>query len=445
MKFYSPMLFAVLCLPSILGMVPESVHAEEGGDREEWSARMQTTYIWQQNRPFASPYSATNSLDPGKNKSYTFSATADLAFRPWQNGEIYFNPEIVQGMPFSGLAGLGTFSNGEATRAAGTSPKGYRQRLFLRQTWNNGGSSEKQEAEWNQLAGEVDKNRFVLTVGNFSILDVFDDNAYAKDSRNQFFNAANMTYGAYDYAADARGFGWGATGEWYQDEWVFRFGRMTGPREPNMLPLDYRIFRHYGDQIEVEHAHRLFDQPGKIRVIGWRNRAVMARFRDAINDGTTRGGTPDIFRVRNSEQTKYGAGINFEQAANDDLGFFMRAMKADGRTETLAFTEVDGSLSLGASLKGSAWGRAQDTVGLSFARNTLSHDRRNYLAAGGLSFFIGDGALNYRPEQIAETYYSVGFVKGVSLSFDYQHYRNPAYNADRGPVSIASARFHAEF
>ena len=435
---------ANLCVLVISGLTPGLAPADTP-EREEWSSRVQTTYVWQQNRPFNSPYASTNSLDPAKNKSYTFSLTADLAFRPWQDGEIYFNPEIVQGVPFSGLAGLGTFANGEATRAAGTTPKGYRQRLFLRQTWNHGGEKERQEAEWSQLAGEVDRNRFVLTVGNFSLMDVFDDNAYAKDSRTQFLNAANMTYGAFDYAADARGFGWGATGEWYADDWVLRFGRMTGPREPNMLPLDYRLFKHYGDQVELEHAHRLFDQPGKIRVIGWRNRAAMARFRDAINDGIARTATPDIFRVRNTEQIKRGTGINIEQAASDNLGFFLRAMKADGHTETLAFTEVDGSLSVGGALKGATWGRAMDTLGLAYARNTLSRDRRDYLAAGGLSFFIGDGALNYRPEQIVETYYSIGLAKGVALSLDYQHYRNPAYNADRGPVSIASARFHAEF
>jgi high affinity Mn2+ porin len=294
-----------------------------------------------------------------------------------------------------------------------------------------------------------DKNRFVLTVGNFSTLDVFDPNTYAKDPRTQFMNWGNWTYAAYDYAADARGFGWGFAAEWYRDDWALRFGRMTGPIRPNELPVDQAIFKHFGDQLEVEHAHILYGHPGKIRVLGWRNRAVLASFSDALawlnaHPGQYTG--PDaLFAVRGSEKIKYGLGVNIEQEISDNTGFFMRAMQTDGRTETYAFTEVDGSLSTGLLIKGDAWGRNADGVGVSLMQNTLSNERRRFLAAGGISFFIGDGGLNYRPEQIFEGYYSLNLHKGVWLSGDYQRVVNPAYNAARGPIDVYAVRLHLEY
>lgn len=414
---------------------------------ENWTARFQSTYIWQNKPAFRAAYSGPKSLNAEQEKSYTATITGYFGFRPWHGGELYFNPEITQGVPFSGLNGSAAFSNGELTRVAGSKPKFYRQRLFLRQTWGLGGGEEKVETGLNLMAGSVEKNRFVLTAGNFSLLDVFDNNAYAKDPRVQFMSAGFMTHLAYDYAADARGFGWGVAAEWYQDDWVFRLGRMTTPKEPNMLPTDFRLGKHYGDQAEIEHAHVLLGKPGAIRLLGWRNRARLAAFNEALDYlNANPGADPQaIFAVRNRERIKYGIGINLEQALSDDLGFFLRAMKGDGRTETLAFTETDGSLATGLSQKGSPWGRAQDTMGVGYIRNTLSNARRRYLEAGGISFFLGDGALNYRPEQVVEIYYSMNVWKGAYLTADFQHMWNPAYNTDRGPANFAAARFHAEF
>jgi high affinity Mn2+ porin len=448
-NFIRQFLRLILAALAILSIASSAVRAaEEVPEQEDWTARFQASYIMQKKPGFAAAYSGQNSLSTSREQSYTLSTTAHLGVRAWAGGELYFDPEMTVGVPLSNLTGLGGYYNGEITRAAGTNPTFYRQRLFLRQTWNLGGASQHLDAGLNQMAGFVDQNRIVLTVGNFSTLDVFDGNAYAKDPRTQFMNWGNMTYAAYDYAADARGFGWGFAAEWYRDDgWAFRFGRMTGPREPNGLPVDQAIGKHYGDQFEIERAHELGGQPGKVRLLGWRNRAVTASFSDALaylqaNPGSD---PQTIMKVRNGEKIKYGVGINIEQAINENLGVFLRAMKADGRTETYAFTEVDGSLSVGASLKGAAWARSEDTVGLAFLRNTLSKERRDYLAAGGISFFIGDGALNYRPEQIVEAYYSLELMKDTSLSLNVQHFNNPAYNADRGPVNIIGARFHTEF
>ncbi|MFY9261082.1 MAG: carbohydrate porin [Gallionella sp.] len=417
---------------------------------EENTSRLQLTYNWQKHPAYAAAYSGSNSIISGAEKMYTFTTTGYFGFRPWDNGEIYFNPEISQGVPFStNLVGLGGFTNGEITRAAGTNPTLYRQRLFLRQTWNQGGDSLQVESNQNQLAGMVDSNRFVLTVGNFSTLDVFDPNLYAKDPHTQYMNWGGWTYSSYDYAADARGFGWGFAAEWYQQDWVLRFGRMTGPKDPNGLPTDYALGNHYGDQIEVEHAHQWQGHAGKIRMLGWRNRAKMASFNDALSwlksHPAQYTGPDALLAVRGTEKIKYGLGINVEQEMTEGVGYFLRAMQADGRTETLAFTEVDGSLATGFTLKGNVWGRSQDGAGIALMRNTLSSERRQFLEAGGISFFIGDKGLRYQPETIVEGYYSFNLCRGAWLTTDYQHIQNPAYNADRGPINVYAVRLHLEY
>jgi len=190
-------------------------------------------------------------------------------------------------------------------------------------------------------------------------------------------------------------------------------------------------------------------QSGKLSVLGWRNRAVTASFSEATDYLRAHpGGDPQaFFAVRSGAKTKYGLGLNLEQALSDDVGVFARAMRADGRTETYAFTEIDGSLSLGLLAQGRLWGRAQDSVGIAWMRNRLSAARRGYLAAGGVSYFIGDspGAFRYRPEQGVELFYSVGLRKGLWLTGDLQRIENPAYNALRGPVQVYALRLHAEF
>lgn len=432
----------------LLGVLPLSALADWQGS--DWDAKFQTTYNWQRHPAYSAAYSGPNSLISGHEKMYTYSSTAFIGWRVWQDGELYFDPEVAQGVPFStNLIGLGGYTNGEITRAAGTRPVIYRQRLYLKQTWNQGGGAQHIASGPNQLEASYDRDRFVLTMGNFATLDVFDGNRYAKDPRTQFMNWGAWTYAAYDYAADARGFGWGVAAEWYQQDWVWRLGRMSGPKEPNGLAVDLALTRHYGDQIEVEHAHEWLGEPGKVRLLGWRNRARLASFTDARNWLTAHPGNytgPDaLIAVRNSDKIKYGYGVNVEQALNKDIGVFLRAMRSDGRTETLAFTEVDGSVATGITVSGQLWQRSNDGLGVALMQNTLSAARRDFLAGGGTSFFIGDGKLNYRPEAILETYYSWGWRAGYTLSADYQRIVHPAYNADRGPIDVYGVRLHAEF
>ena len=275
--------------------------------------------------------------------------------------------------------------------------------------------------------------------------DIFDDNAFSHDPRTQFLNWSLMTYGAYDYAADARGYSWGLALEYFNDDWRLRAGRFIQPKEPNQLALDPRIFRHYGDQIEIERAYALAERPGRLRFLAFRNVARMARYQDALDLAAQTGGAPDINAVRTVERVKRGYGLNFEQEISANVGLFGRASWADGQTETYAFTEIDRSLSGGVSVKGGTFGRARDTFGIAYVRNALSTAHRDYLAAGGLGFFLGDGALRYRPESVLEAYYSLNVAKDTSFSADFQRILNPGYNADRGPVSVVTARLHYGF
>jgi len=215
---------------------------------EETSAKFQATYVWQRKYPFGAAYSGSHSLSPDREKSYSFTATAALGTRTWRGGELYFNPEVAQGVPLSGLTGLGGFTNAEIARTSGPSPSFYRARLFARQTWGFGGGGEKMESDANQLAGSVDRHRLVLTVGNLSVLDIFDDNAFSHDPRTQFLNWSLMTYGAYDYAADARGYSWGLALEYFHDD--LRLGRPLHPAEraepARAGPQDFQALRRPG-------------------------------------------------------------------------------------------------------------------------------------------------------------------------------------------------------
>jgi high affinity Mn2+ porin len=437
-------LLVVILLTSLSSLLLSfSSHAEEAQE-EMWNAKFQTTYVWQTKPSFDAAYSGINSLKPEHEKSYSFSTTAAFGWRPWRGGELYFDPEVVQGVALSGLAGLGGMTNGEQQKTSGPNPTLYRARLFLRQTWGFGGEKETVESDANRLAGMVDKRRLVLTAGNLAVIDIFGNSAYAHDPRTQFLNWALTTYGAYDFAADARGYSWGAAAEYYYDDWAIRVGRFMQPAQSNGLPLDTRLLTHYGDQIELEHSHELGGLPGKVRLLVFRNKANMGGFRDALADAPNNGGIPDVARVRR-ERVKNGFGASVEQSITPDVGIFARASWNDGASEAYAFTEIERSLVGGAVIKGHAWRRDRDTVGIAFVRNGLSQAHRDYLAAGGHGEFIGDGRLNYRPEDILETYYSLNVATNAWVTLDLQHITNPAYNTDRGPVTVGSVRLHAEF
>ena len=431
----------LLALTLLLGAAA-SVRAADDAV-ESWQLRFQTTGVVQHKPGFSAPYTGANSLLTNRENSRTVTATLFAGLRPWAGGEIYVNPEMALGVPFSELKGLGGFNNGEMARTSGPDPTFYRARAFLRQTWGLGGGVEAVASDQNQLAGKVDANRLVLTLGNVSAIDIFDDNKYSHEPRRAFLNWSLMTHGAWDYPADARGYTWGAALEYIRPEWALRAGRFMQPKESNGLPLNSRIMSSYGDAVEVERGYRLGGQNGRVRLLAFRNQAVMGSFSDASALAAVAGGVADLTLVRTA-QAKIGAGINIEHDLSKDVGLFARASGHDGKTETFAFTEIDRSLSGGIVIKGARWQRGADEVGIAMAANGLSSSHRDYLARGGLGFFLGDGRLNYRSEQILETYYSLKAGRNLWFTFDYQHVRNPGYNADRGPANFFGLRLHAE-
>jgi hypothetical protein len=419
--------------------------ASQDGKTENFSLHGQATYVLQYKNQFNSPYEGTKSMlstgDQGK--SYTLTMTPFMGARLWEGAAVFYNPEAVESMAFSNLSGLGGFTNGEMQRGSNVPMKFYNARYFIQQTFSFGGGQAYVESGPNQLAGYVDTRRLRITYGGFSALDYFDNNKYSHDPRTQFLNWSFMTMGAWDFPANARGYTYGVVAEYFDEGWAVRLGRLAMPKEPNSLRLDWGLNQQYGDQIEFEHEHTIGGQPGALRFLLFQNRGWMASYSTAMSLAPA-DTPPDILTSRNSYQSKRGYGINLEQAITDKVGLFARWSWNDGQTETQAFTDIDRSLSGGVVVNGAHWGRPNDTWGVAGALNGIAGSQIAYLSNGGSTMFIGDGKLNYRKEQILETYYSFNVCKGAYLSADYQYIANPAYNADRGPVSFFGLRAHIE-
>lgn len=435
---------------------------------ESWNAYGQFTYISSWKLPFRAPYTNDNgsvqSLVPDPERSFTGTFTLFFGLRLWRGAEAYMAPEVIAERPLSGLRGIGSaIQNFELQKQGTETPQLYRSRLYLRQTIGLGGAPVEKTSDPLQLATVVDSRRLVLTAGNFTVLDVFDRNNVTWDPRQTFLNMAFMTHAAWDFAADARGYSWGATAELYWEDWAARIGRMAPPQNPNGLPLDLEIDKHYGDSIELEHDHHLFGYAGAVRILAYRNNEHIGRFDDAIaaykadpvhnnaascgnnyNYGSGNFTAPDVCWVRR-ENTKVGIGINLEQYVARDIGAFVRAMYSDGQTEVDAFDPADRSFSVGAVGKGTLWRRPFDVAGVGYGMAWISAEHAEYLSMGGVDGFVGDGALRQAAETIVDVFYSVNFLEAIWLTADYQHLWNPGFNADRGPVDIFGGRIHAEF
>jgi high affinity Mn2+ porin len=412
---------------------------------DRFIARGQATYVWQRKYSFDAPYTGPQSLVTHPESSYSLSFTAYLGARLWQGGELYADPEAFQAHPLSRLVGIAGVPNGELQKASGEELRAYGARLFLRQSFGLGGESFDVAPGLNQLAAHYQRRRLVFTIGKFPLTDLFERNTYANDPRTQFLNWALITYGAYDYAGDARGYDIGGAVELYWDNWVFRAGRGMEPIVANGRSLHYNLFRTHGDQVEIEHDHVLYGRPGIVRVLVYRNLANAGNYHDALAAAAATGSVPDITSVRGLNP-KTGYGLSVEQTLSLSLAVWARGLWCDCKVEEYAFTEIDNSISAGVSVKGSVWRRPDDTVGVGFSLNGLSPQHRAYLAAGGLGGFLGDGQLNYAREQDYEAYYSALVYHGIHLTLDYQRIVNPGFNADRhGPVHLLSGRLHVEF
>lgn len=438
-------LIAALCGGMSLSALADtnSGTGPEAAAQENWAVHGQLTNVTQWHPSFRSPYSGANSLEANGRSEETTDITLALGLRPWKGGEIWLTPEIDQGFGLSNTLGLAGYSSGEAYKVGANTPYLRLPRAFLRQVFPLGDGEEKVEASATQLAGTRTTDNIVLTLGKFSATDIFDTNSYAHDPRSDFLNWSVIDAGAFDYAADAWGFTYGAAAEWTQSWWTLRGGVFQLSKVPNgkVTGVD---FSQYMAVAELEARHEWQGHPGKIKLLGFVNRGRMGSYRDAVQSAALTGDTPDTALVRR-RQSRPGIAFNAEQELSPDLGVFLRASANDGSKEAYEFTEINRSLSAGFSLKGDRWGRHGDTIGMAAAINGLSGAARDYFAAGGMGILIGDGQLNYGTERIVEAYYSLQASRYLSLALNYQHVDNPAYNRDRGPVSIYGFRVHAEF
>ncbi|MBC7541266.1 MAG: carbohydrate porin [Candidatus Sericytochromatia bacterium] len=430
------------------GPAAEPVGSDTGTKPDPWFAiGGQANWIDQQTFAFRSPYQGKNSFRSGYDNALSHLFDVFVAVRPLPGLEVVVNPEMMLGGALSDALGLGGVINGDVIRNPGLGQTPYVARAFVRYALPLGSDQETVPAGFYQLPGHRPASRLQFTAGKLGTNDLFDVNSYAGSSRTQFLNWVLINSGAYDYAADTRGFSYGAAVEWFQPWGALRVGTFLMPTTANGPDLDTDLSRSGGNQIEVElHPHlQGLERPATLRVLGFLNRAAMGNYRQTLAQ-TGVGAVPDIASTRQPGTVKYGLNLNVEQPLADDgaTGVFGRLGWNDGATESYAFTEADLSLSLGGQLSGRYWHRPDDRVGLAVAIGGLSPDHAAYAKAGGSGFVLGDGNLTYGQETILETYYNLRIWGPFSLSLDYQLIGNPGYNQDRGPISILGLRMHVE-
>ncbi len=406
----------------------------------------QANLITQTHPAFPALYSGPNSLGPSADVATSYVVTLFTGARLNSFTEAIFDGEAAGGRGLSDALGLAGVTNLDAVRnpALGKAPYIARAMLHVTVPLSNDWVDVHRSAL--SLKSQLPARRLEIRVGRFSTADFFDNNTYGSDSHLQFMNWTVDNNGAYDYAADTRGYSIGALVEYQAPNWGVRFAEMLMPKVANGPVLDFDVLRDRAENLEGElRQHVLKGREGTVRLLAYVNHANMGVYRDAISNfeaGLTP--VPDITTVRKKGNIKYGFGLNVEQPVSDSVGLFARLGWNEGRHESFAYTEVDDTLQLGAFVSGSAWSRPADRTGAVVVSNGISSDHREYLALGGSGFLLGDGALRYGRESIFETFYTFSVAGGFFIAGDFQFIDNPGYNQDRGPVEVFSIRAHLE-
>src|SRR5277367_4834526 len=428
--------------------------ASAGALSQAWNWHVQNTETVQGYPAFPAKYSGSNSLPSSGETRQTVSLDVMAGVRLWRGSEAHIDGLMWQGFGLGNTLGVEAFPNGEAYRIGTAPPNGNIARLFIRQTIGLGGSQEDVPDDQLTLAGKEDISRLVFTVGRFAAIDIFDHNTYANDPRTQFMNWALVNNEAWDYPADSLGETMGLAAELNQPKWTLRYGCFLLPRYPNSLTAEDQVLKWpyessaqdgpflstWGMVTEFERRYDLLTQPGAIRLLAYLNKANMGSYQQAIDNPTR----PADINATGKYRYKYGFGVNLEQGISENVGFFSRLGWNDGQNQAWMFTDVDYEASLGVSVKGKSWHRTDDTFGLGSAFGGIVKTEQEFFEAGGTGLLAGDGNLNYGWEKILEAYYNFDVWKSVQLTGDYQFISNPAFNRDRGPVSVFGARLHWE-
>jgi high affinity Mn2+ porin len=407
----------------------------------------QANFISQWHPGFHSPYSGPNSLSSQAQDATSHVLTLFTGLRLSATAELLWDVQETGGNGIGTVLGIAGFTNLDVVRNPTLSKVPYIARLMWHEIIPLDHREAASERTPFSLFSELPVRRLEIRFGKLSIVDFFDLNNYGTDSNFQFMNWTIDNNGAYDYAADTRGFTYSAMLEYHDLHWAVRFAEGLMPKVANGIHLDADLSRARSENIEVElHGSVLGEREGTLRLLTFANHANMGSYREAV-DNFLAGLTPkpDIKAHRLQSTTKYGFGINFEQPLNDWMGAFGRWGWNEGQHESFAYTEVDQTVLLGLGGNGKRWKRNLDRAGFAFVSNGISRDHQRYLALGGNGFLLGDGRLNYGRENIVETYYTLHAWRGIYPSFDFQYVDHPGYNRDRGPVLIPSLRLHLEF
>jgi high affinity Mn2+ porin len=407
----------------------------------------QANIITQWHPAFRSPYQGPNSLSPEAQDASSRVLTLLTGVRINATTEFLCDIQETGGHGIGEALGIAGFTNLDVVRNPLLSKAPYAARLMWHQIIPLSGEKAPSERTPLSLFPQLPVRRLEIRFGKFSLVDFFDLNTYGSDSNLQFMNWALDNNGAYDYAADTRGYTYAAMVEYDDRHWAVRFAEALMPKVANGINLDADLGRAHSENVEFEVHHSFLPRrEAVVRLLGYANHANMGVYSVAIDNFLAgRTPTPEITAHPLQTTTKYGFGANVEQPLTDWLGIFARWGWNEGRHESYAYTEVDETVQVGASAQGSRWKRKLDRAGLAFISNGISREHQEYLALGGVGFLLGDGRLNYGRENIVETYYSLHVWRGIFTALDAQYVVNPGYNRDRGPVFAPALRLHVEF
>jgi len=406
----------------------------------------QANFVFQAHPDFPAPYSGPHSLGANYEKATSRVLTLYTGVRLTNSTEILVDVEEAGGAALSTGFGLAGAPDLDIVRNPLLSKAPYLGRGMIHHVFAL--SKDKIENQRNafSLFDELPRRRLELRFGKFSMPDFFDANSVGSDTHFQFLNWTTDNNGAYDYAADTRGYTVGLVADFEDRNWGFRFAEALMPKVANGIDIVWKPWQAHAENFEYELRRGLIPhKPGVIRLLAYTNAANMGVYREQVIQAAADDSTPDITAHPWRITHKYGAGINIEQSVTRYLTAFARVGWDNGRTESFAYTEVDQTFVKGLGAAGAWWHRKQDRAGVAFVSNGIKKDHQNYLAAGGLGFLLGDGGLTYGRENIIETYYTAHLWRGIYLAPGAQHINNPGYNRARGPVLVPSFRAHVEF
>lgn len=410
-----------------------------------WWLSGQLNVVSQAQPGFHSPYQGANSLRPDDHSETSYVATVYAAYEITPYTAVMIAGESAGGSGLSTALGVAGFPNIDVVRNPTLGPTPYLGRILIDQVIPLSDEGEIAERLPFDVLRKLPKRRIEIRAGKVSTVDMFDNNDIGSDSHRQFLNWALDNNGAYDYAADTRGYSLGAIIEYNEPRWALRVGGLLMPTVANGIDYDYGIAHARGENAELEIHEHFLGQPGVVKLLAFENYANMGSYAEAIAE--YRMGivdAPDVTLTRRPGRTKYGFEVNMQQQLTADVRSFSRLGWSDGANESFAYTEIDNTVSLGFDMRGSGWNRPNDQIGLAAVTNGLSTLHRTYLALGGKGFILGDDMLHYGREDIVETYYTAQLRRGVFPSVDIQLIDNPGYNRDRGPVVVFTARIHLE-